>query len=154
MDLDLTESERIMLQRCADTPGLLHPHDFNEQGQALLMHLIRRRLLGLTGTPEHAASRRYFLTDAGREALTVYDDAPNVPHAPLPQPGELWELHYPGYPRFHLRIDRITGNTTIGSVEWADTSHPRYQPGHALQHIPLTQWDAYQPQKIEEQAAQ
>lgn len=86
IDLDLTESERSMLQRCSDAPGLLHPHDFNEQGQALLMHLIRRRLLGLTGTPEHAASRTYFLTDAGREALAVHDD---TSHAPLPQPGEL-----------------------------------------------------------------
>jgi hypothetical protein len=34
------------------------------------MHLIRRRLLGVTWT-EDAAYRTYFLTDAGRAALAA-----------------------------------------------------------------------------------
>jgi hypothetical protein len=70
IDLALTESERSMLQQCADAPGMLHPRDFNEQGQAILMHLIRRRLLGVTWK-ENAAYRTYFLTDAGRAALAA-----------------------------------------------------------------------------------
>jgi hypothetical protein len=70
IDLDLTESERSMLQQCAEASGLLHPRDFDEQGQAILMHLIRRRLLGVTWT-EDAAYRTYFLTDAGRAALAA-----------------------------------------------------------------------------------
>jgi hypothetical protein len=68
--MDLTADERRLLQRVGalDTTGLLHWHDFNEEGQTLLRRLVNWQLIGFsrTGNPYY---RTASLTDTGREEL-------------------------------------------------------------------------------------
>lgn len=73
---------------------------------------------------------------------------------PWPRPGELWELQYPGFPRFRVRVERVVGATAVVMIVWADTAHPRYRSG-SWEHRPFNlapqgEWESYHPQKVEE----
>lgn len=68
---------------------------------------------------------------------------------PIPQAGELWELHSDGYEHVHFRVERHAGYTVIGEIVWTETG--RWV--RCREQLTLSaQWDACRPRLLRDAA--